>query len=107
VEKEGKLHPSWRRWTSPDSPHMTPPGASQIQEVAREGGGEGEEELEDPAKHWWLPQHWRFDGQQPAGYGGPLLVRHDDGDADQKLVARSGHLKLKVGMEMVETQAGA
>ena len=101
MEKEGNLHPSWRRWASSASPHMTPPGASQIQEVAREEGGEGER-MEDPAKHWWLPQHWRFDGQQPAGYGGPLLVRHDDGDADQKLVARFGHLKLKV-----ETQAGA
>ena len=48
-------------------------------------------------------------GSSPLVTAGPwaLLVRHDDGDADQKLVARSGHLKLKVGMEMVETQAGA
>ena len=87
VEKVGELHPSWRRWARPASPHMTSPDASQIQEVAREEGREGER-VEDPAKHWWLPQPGRFGGQLPAGCGEPLLLRHDGGDADQKLVAR-------------------
>ena len=87
MEKEGELHPSWRRWARPASLHMTSPDASQIQEVAREEGGEGER-MEDPAKHWWLPQLGRIGGQLPAGCGGLLLLRRDDGDADQKLVAR-------------------
>ena len=87
VEKEGELHPSWRRWATPASPHMTSPDASQIQEVAREEGGEGER-MEGPVEHWRLPQPGRIDGQLPAGFGEPLLLRHDGGDADQKLVAR-------------------
>ena len=87
LEKEGEHHPSWRRWAHPVFPHMTSPDASQIQEVAREEGREGER-VEDPAKHWWLPQPGRFGGQLPAGCGEPLLLRHDGGDADQKLVAR-------------------
>ena len=77
-EKKGEHHPSWRRWAPPASPHMTSPDASQIQEVAREEGRE-DERVEDPAKHWWLPQPGRF-----GGCGEPLLLRH----ADQKLVAR-------------------
>ena len=87
MEKVGELHPCWRRWACPASPHMTSPDASQIQEVAREEGRE-DEGVEDPAKHWWLPQPGRFGGQLPAGCGEPLLLRHDGGDADQKLVAR-------------------
>ena len=47
VEREGELHPSWKRRASSAYPHMTSPDASQIQEVAREGGGEGERD-EDP-----------------------------------------------------------
>ena len=87
VEKEEELHPSWRRWEQSASPHMTSLGASQIQEVAREGGGEGER-VEDPAEHWWLPQQGRPGGQLPAGCGGPSLVCHDGGGDDQMLVAR-------------------
>ena len=87
VEKEGELHPSWRRWEWSASPHMTSPSASQIQEVAREEGREGEG-VEDPAKHWWLPQQGRPGGQLPAGCGGPLPWRHNGGDAYQELVAR-------------------
>ena len=60
---------------------MTSPDASQIQEVAREVGGEGER-MEDPVKHWWLPQPGRTGRQLPAGCGEPSLVHHgDDGDA--------------------------
>ena len=59
----------------------------RLPEVAREEGRE-DEGVEDPAKHWWLPQPGRFGGQLPAGCGEPLLLRHDGGDADQKLVAR-------------------
>ena len=87
MEKEGELHPSWKRRASSAYPHMTSPGASQIQEVAREGGGEGER-MEDPAKHWWLPQPGSSGGQLPADCGGPLLARHGDGGDDQELVAR-------------------
>ena len=105
MEKEGELHPSWRRWEWSASPHMTSPGASQIQEVAREGGGE-DGRMEGPAEHWWLPQQGRIGGQLPAGCGGPLLLRHDGGDADQKLVARFEQ-KLKWKEEMVKTQAAA
>ena len=102
MEKEGELHPSWRRWASPASPRMTSPGASQNQEVAREGGVEGER-VEGPAKHWWLPQLGRIGGQLPAGCGGLSLLRRDDGDAYQEPVARFEHLMLKV--EMVESEA--
>ena len=87
VVKEGELHPSWRMWARPASPHRTSLDASQIQEVVREGGGEGER-MEDPAKHWWLPQPGSSGGQLPADCGGPLLARHGDGDDDQELVAR-------------------
>ena len=48
----------------------------------REGGGEGEEEEEDPAKHWWPSQPGKPGVQLHAGCDGPLLVHHgDDGDA--------------------------
>ena len=102
--KEGELHPGWKRMASPASPHMTSPDASQNQEVAREGGVEGER-VEGPAKHWWLPQLGRIGGQLPAGCGGPSLLRRDDGDADQELVARFEHLMLKLKVEMVESEA--
>ena len=102
--KEGELHPGWKRMASPASPHMTSPDASQHQEVAREGGVEGER-VEGPAKHWWLPQLGRIGGQLPAGCGGPSLLRRDDGDADQELVARFEHLMLKLKVEMVESEA--
>ena len=101
VEKEGELHPSWRRWARPASPHMTSPDASQIQEVAREDG----ERMEGPEEHWKLPQLGRIGGQLPAGCGGPSLLRRDDGDADQELVARFEHLMLKLKVEMVESEA--
>ena len=66
--------------------------------MAREVGGEGER-MEGPAKHWWLPQPGKFGGQLPAGCGGPLLLRRDEVDANQKLVARfEQYSKLKVGM---------
>ena len=82
---------------------MTSPGASQNQEVAWEGGVEGER-VEGPAKHWWLPQLvGTIGGQLPAGCGGPSLLGRDDGDAYQELVARFEHLMLKV--EMVESEA--
>ena len=83
VEKVGELHPSWRRWARPASPHMTSPDASQIQEVAREGDGEGDEEEDHPVKHWWLPQPGKPGVQLHAGCGVPLLEHHgDDGDAE-------------------------
>ena len=69
--KEGEHHPSWRRWEQSAFPHMTSPDASQIEEMAREGGEEGER-VEDPAEHWWLPHLGRFDGQLPSGCGGLL-----------------------------------
>ena len=53
--KEGEHHPSWRSWARPVSPHMTSPGASQIQEVARKGGGEGERS-EDPVHNAYIEQ---------------------------------------------------
>ena len=77
-EKRGEHHPSWRRTAA--SPHRTTPDASPNQEVAREEGGEG-----GPAEHWRLPQ---FGGRLLAGCGEPSLLRHDDGDDDQELVAR-------------------
>ena len=77
-EKRGEHHPSWRRTAA--SPHRTAPDASRNQEVAREEGGEG-----GPAEHWRLPQ---FGGRLLAGCGEPSLLRHDDGDDDQELVAR-------------------
>ena len=77
-EKGGEHHPSWRRTAA--SPHRTAPDASRNQEVAREEGGEG-----GPAEHWRLPQ---FGGRLLAGCGEPSLLRHDDGDDDQELVAR-------------------
>ena len=40
--KEVELHPSWRRWARSTSPQMTSPDDPQIQEVAWEGGEEGE-----------------------------------------------------------------
>ena len=61
---------------------MTSPDASQIQEVAREGGGEGDEEEDHPVGHWGLPQPGKPGVQLPAGCGGPSLVHHGgDGDA--------------------------
>ena len=39
-EKRGEHYPSWRRRAA--SPHRTTPDASPNQEVARDGGGEGE-----------------------------------------------------------------
>ena len=49
-------------------------GASQIQEVVKEEGEEGEG-VDDPAKHWWwwLPLPRKLGGQLPAGCGGLLL----------------------------------
>ena len=44
---------------------------------------EGGERVEDPAKHWWLPQPGRFGGQLPAGCGEPLLVHFGDGSVVQ------------------------
>ena len=79
-EKRGEHHPSRRRTAA--SPHRTTPDASPNQEVARDGGGEGEG---GPAEHWRLPQ---FGGRLLAGCGEPSLVRHGDGDDDQELVAR-------------------
>ena len=51
----------------------------------RDGVGE---DGEDPVKHLRLPLPGKPGGQLPAGCGGPSLLRHDDGGADQKLVAR-------------------
>ena len=79
-EKRGEHHPSWRRTAA--SPNRTSPDASPNQEVARDGGGEGEG---GPAEHWRLPQ---LGGQLLAGCGEPSLLRHGDGDDDQELVAR-------------------
>ena len=62
------------------------PDAAQLMVKGIEGGrevGEG-----GPAEHWWLRQQGKFGEQLLAGCGEPLLLRHDDGDADQKLVAR-------------------
>ena len=84
MEKVGELHPSWRRWAGSASPHMTSLGGSQIQEAVSKGG----ERTLDPVEHWRLPQPWRIGGQLPTGCGGPSLLRHDDGDDDQELVAR-------------------
>ena len=53
-----------------------------------EGGREVGEVEGGPAEHWRLPQQGKFGEQLLAGCGEPLLLRHDDGDADQKLVAR-------------------
>ena len=53
-----------------------------------------EEDLPQPEWPGW---------QLPAGCGGLSLLRRDDGDADQELVARFEHLMLKV--EMVESEA--
>ena len=86
MEREGELHPSWKRRASSAYPHMTSPDASQIQEVAREGGGEGER-MEDPVKHWWLPQPGGIGGQLPAGCGGPSLVHHGD-DVDAQVLRK-------------------
>ena len=49
-------------------------GASQIQEVVKEEGEEGEG-VSDPAKHWWwwLPLPRKLGGQLPAGCGGLSL----------------------------------
>ena len=85
MEKVGELHPSWRRWAGSASPHMTSLIASRIQEAVSKVLGGGERTL-DPVEHWRLPQPWRIGGQLPAGCGGPSLLRHDDGGADQKLV---------------------
>ena len=79
-EKRGEHRPSWRRTAA--STHTTSPAASPNQEVEREGGGDGEG---GPGGHWRLPQ---LGGQLLAGCGELLLLRQDDGDADQKLVAR-------------------
>ena len=54
----------------------------------RDGVGEDVEGEGGPAEHWRLPQQGKFSEQLLAGCGEPLLLRHDDGDADQKLVAR-------------------
>ena len=105
MEKEGKLHPSWRRWASPASPHMTPPGASQIQEVAREGGGEGEELEElgdgDQLEHWLLLEQegrhlpgWFPGGLQPAVVVEPLLVHRGGGGDVLELHKLLGEVKL-------------
>ena len=102
MEKEGKLHPSWRRWASPDSPHMTPPGASQIQEVAREGGGEGEELGDgDQLEHWLLLEQegrhlpgWFLGGLQPAVVVEPLLVHRGGGGDVLELHKLLGEVKL-------------
>ena len=53
-----------------------------------EGGREVGEVEGGPAEHWRLPQQGKFGEQLLASCGEPLLLRHDDGDADQKLVAR-------------------
>ena len=102
MEKVGELHPCWRRWACPASPHMTSPDASQIQEVAREEGGEGER-VENPAKHWWLPQPGRFGGQLPAGCGGPSLVHHGD-DGDAQVLRRLKETQLEE-QEWLQSQA--
>ena len=51
-------------------------------------GGERVGEEDHQVEHLYLPQSRRLGGQLPAGCGGLLLLRRDDGDADQKLVAR-------------------
>ena len=61
------------------------PCASRSQVAERGGAGE---DGEDPVKHRRLPLPEKLGGQLPAGCSGPLLLRHDDGGADQKLVAR-------------------
>ena len=64
---------------SPASP-LTSLGVSQMQEVVREGAGEGDRE--EPVEHWWPPQPGKPGEQLLAGCGGLLLVhRGDDGDA--------------------------
>ena len=50
------------------------------------GGGEGVGEEDHQVKHLWLPQPRRLGGQLPADFGKLLLLRHDGGDACQKLV---------------------
>jgi len=49
----------------------------------REGGGEGGEEEDLPAKHWWPPQPGKPDEQLPSGCGEPLLVHFGDGGVVQ------------------------
>ena len=80
---------------------QSPPCASRSQVAERGGAGE---DGEDPVKHRRLPLPEKPGGQLPAGCSGPSLLRHDDGGADQKLVAR---VELKWRVEMVKTQAAA
>ena len=81
---------------------MTPPGASQIQEVAREGGGEGEELGDgDQLEHWLLLEQegrhlpgWFLGGLQPAVVVEPLLVHRGGGGDVLELHKLLGEVKL-------------